>query len=50
MITRLKKHIKPILKREQCQMELGQVIVTIYNDNCISHYQGYEKHGITLAL
>lgn len=31
-------------------MELGQVIVTIYNDNCISHYQGYEKHGITLAL
>jgi hypothetical protein len=30
-------------------MTLGQVIVMIYNDNVISHYQGYEKHGITLV-
>jgi len=30
-------------------MKLGQVIVMIYNDNFISHYQGYERHAITLA-
>jgi hypothetical protein len=30
-------------------MKPRQVIVMIYNDNCISHYQGYEKNGITFA-